>query len=71
MRKVINYFFVCLGIVYVISAILLAFNVYARESYEMFFSIELSRSGYILYKALLGLLLITIAVIDQRRRGKS
>ncbi len=70
MRKIINFIFICLGIVYVISAILLAFNVYVRDSYEMFFGIELSRPGYILYKAILGLLLIAIAGIDQLRKGR-
>jgi len=71
MRRAINYFFLILGLVYMISGLLLLFNVYNRETYEIFFGIELSKTAYIAYKVLLGALFLVVAIIDQQRRGKT
>ena len=67
MRKFVNYFFLVLGVIYVLSGFLLLFQQESQEVYTVFFGFELSRNGYILYKTLIGAVLILITIVDLRR----
>jgi len=67
MRKVLNYFFLALGLVILISAILLLLGFTSRVSYEIFFGIETSKAGYIVYKLILGTVLVLVSLMDLRK----
>ena len=67
MRKFVNYFFLVLGVIYVISGFLLLFQQESQEVYSVFFGFELSLNGYVIYKTLVGSVLIMITIIDLRR----
>ena len=67
MRKFVNYFFLILGVIYVLSGLLMLFQQEDQEVYTVFFGFELSRNGYIIYKTLIGLVLILITIVDLRR----
>jgi hypothetical protein len=66
-RKALNYFFLLLGLVYIISALVLLFGPAGSSSYEAFFGWELSTANYILYKLFVGSILIVVAVLDMRK----
>ena len=70
MRRIVNYIFLVLGFVYMISGLLLLFRQETQEVYTVFFGFELSKNGYVLYKVLVGILLVLITIVDLRRAGK-
>ena len=70
MRKIINYIFLVLGLVYMISGLLLLFQRDTQETYSLFFGLELSKNGYMLYKVLVGAVLVLITIVDLRLAGK-
>ena len=67
MRRTVNYIFLLLGIVYMISGLLLLFRQESQEIYTVFFGFELSENGYVLYKVLVGAVLVLISIIDLRQ----
>ncbi len=68
MKKAIGLFFLFLGVVYLVSALLLLFGATERASYDIFFGIEVSRSTYIVYKLLIGAVLVLVAYLDLKRK---
>ena len=70
MRKIVNYIFLVLGLVYMISGLLLLFQQDTQEIYTVFFGLELSKNGYVLYKVLVGALLVLITIVDLRMARK-
>ena len=70
MRRVVNYVFLVLGLIYMISGLLLLFQQNTQETYTVFFGFELSKNGYVLYKVLVGVLLVLITIVDLRMTGK-
>ena len=70
MRKIVNYIFLVLGLVYLISGLLLLFREETLEVYKVFFGFELSRNGYVLYKVLVGAVLVLITIVDLRQARK-
>ena len=71
MRKTVNYIFLVLGLVYMISGILLMFEQYPQDTYSIFFGLELSKNGYMLYKVLVGAVLVLITIVDLRLANKN
>ena len=69
MRKVVNYIFLVLGLVYMISGLLLLFQQDTQDTYSVFFGWELSKNGYVLYKVLVGAVLVLITIVDLRLAG--
>ena len=70
MRKIVNYIFLVLGFVYMISGLLLLFRQETQDVYTVFFGFELSKSGYVLYKVLVGAILVLITIVDLRQAHK-
>lgn len=70
MRRIVNYIFLVLGLVYMISGLLLLFQQDNQEIYTVFFGLELSKNGYVLYKVLVGALLVLITIVDLRMARK-
>ena len=66
MRRIINYIFLVLGLVYMISGLLLLFSESIEDTYTVFFGLELSKNGYVAYKTVIGALLVIISIIDLR-----
>lgn len=71
MRKIINYFFLVLGLVYMISGLLLLFQTTSQETYRVFFGVELSKTAYVIYKVIVGGVLVLITIADLKYRRKS
>ncbi len=71
MKKAIGFFFLFLGAVYIVSALMLWFGVTDRESYDIFFGLEVSKGNYVLYKLIIGALLMLVAYFDLRRKKQS
>ncbi|MEN8789999.1 MAG: hypothetical protein ABF295_10825 [Flavobacteriaceae bacterium] len=67
MRKVLNYLFLALGLIILISALALLFGFTSRVSYEIFLGIEVSKTGYIVYKLILGTVLVLVSFMDLRK----
>ena len=67
MRRVVNYIFMGLGLLYMISGIVLLFQSSGPDEYSVFFGVELSKEYYVLYKSVIGALLIAVALIDLRK----
>ena len=70
MRKIVNYIFLVLGLVYMISGLLLLFRQETQDVYSVFFGFELSRNGYVLYKVIVGAVLVLITIVDLRQARK-
>ena len=66
MRRIFNYIFLVLGLVYMISGLLLLFSESIEDTYTVFFGLELSKNGYVAYKTVIGALLVIISIIDLR-----
>lgn len=66
MRRIVNYIFLVLGLVYMISGLLLLFSESIEDTYTVFFGLELSKNGYVAYKTVIGALLVIISIIDLR-----
>ncbi len=67
MRKVLNYFFLAVGAVILVSVLALVFGFTSRVSYEIFFGIETTKIGYIAYKLVLGTVLVLVSLMDLRK----
>lgn len=67
MRNILNFLFLALGLLFLISALALLFGLTSRISYEIFFGIETSKTGYIAYKLIVGALLVFVALLDLRK----
>ena len=70
MKKVIDFIFLFLGMVYLVSALILLFGKADPHNYEIFFGIELNRASYITYKMIIGVILIVVSSVDLLRKYK-
>ncbi len=67
MRNILNFFFIALGLLFLISALALLFGFTSRISYEILFGLETSKAWYISYKLTVGALLVFVAFLDLRK----
>ena len=70
MKQFLNYLFLVLGLVFMISGLALLLGYNSRVSYEIFFGIETSKTGYVIYKLTVGLVLLFVAIADLRKGKK-